>query len=62
MAAPVKAWKVDAKRSPGLAYEVRLYADGTFSCNCPGWVFGPKPRTCAHVRTIEAEAARCQST
>ena len=36
-------------------YEVRIYADGTNSCNCPGWtrrVGKDGRRTCRHVESV----------
>ena len=40
--------------SSDKVYETRLYADGTTSCNCPGWTFkrGDKPRSCKHTKAV----------
>lgn len=41
-------------------YEILLHADGSLSCNCPGWVFQRpgKPRGCKHTKAYTSEARR----
>jgi hypothetical protein len=50
----VAAWATASTHGAAL-YETVLYADGSLSCNCPGWVYPRNGRTraCRHTRTYE---------
>ena len=50
----VAAWATASTHRTAL-YETVLYADGSLSCNCPGWVYPRNGRTraCRHTRTYE---------
>ncbi len=50
----VAAWATASTHGAAL-YETVLYADGSLSCNCPGWVYprNGRTRTCRHTRTYE---------
>ena len=50
----VAAWATPSTHGAAL-YETVLYADGSLSCNCPGWVYPRNGRTraCRHTRTYE---------
>lgn len=44
-----------------LRYTTLTYADGTMSCNCPGWtrrVAADGSRECKHTRTVQLENER----
>lgn len=55
-------WIFRSESSAGKEYETLQYADGTTSCNCPGWRFKKKTtatgdRTCKHTREIDLGTA-----
>jgi hypothetical protein len=41
-------------------YWVSLWADGIFTCNCPGWAFkrGNGERTCKHCKTANSDGVQ----
>jgi len=48
-------------------YQTLLYADGSTSCECPGWcrrVAGDGSRSCRHTRSVQMGTAdrECEST
>ena len=52
-----KVW-VFASDSSDKRYETIQYADGSTSCNCPGWKFKSRgvsggERTCKHTRMVD---------
>ena len=51
----------DSESKPGKQYQTLKYADGTTSCDCPGWKFKRKTaggeRTCRHTRLVDAGLA-----
>jgi hypothetical protein len=53
----VAAWATPSTHGAAL-YETVLYADGSLSCHCPGWVYPRNGRTraCRHTRTSETLA------
>jgi hypothetical protein len=53
----VAAWATPSTHGAAL-YETVLYADGSLSCNCPGWVYprNGRPRACRHTRAYETLA------
>jgi len=54
-----KCWTFLSSRG-GRRYQTLLYADGSTSCDCPGWcrrVAGDGSRSCRHTRTIELGTA-----
>lgn len=56
----VKNWKFPSESDPAKAYKTTLWDDGTFSCNCPSWVFWrdkSKPRGCLHVNGVKVSEA-----
>ena len=53
-AAIAKCWTF-ASSSGGGRYQTLLYADGTTSCECPGWcrrVAADGSRSCKHTRSV----------
>ena len=53
-AAIAKCWTF-ASSSGGGRYQTLLYADGTTSCECPGWcrrVASDGSRSCKHTRSV----------
>ena len=53
-AALAKCWTF-ASSSGGGRYQTLLYADGTASCECPGWcrrVAADGSRSCKHTRSV----------
>ena len=53
-AALAKCWTF-ASSSGGGRYQTLLYADGTTSCECPGWcrrVAADGSRSCKHTRSV----------
>lgn len=69
MKAPrAKMWEFESNSNPAKHYQTILYANGTTSCNCPGWTrhksYGGDPstsRTCSHVASIEMGTADTQA-
>ena len=52
----VKAWTFASGSTAGKTYQTLRYADGSLSCDCPGWTRRVQPdwsRTCKHVRDVE---------
>lgn len=55
MKTPVYTWRFQSDSNLLKTYETLMYADGSFSCDCPGWtrrVDASGRRTCKHVRTV----------
>ena len=53
--------------SGSRSYQTLLYADGTTSCDCPGWckrVAGDGSRSCRHTRSVVMGTAgrECENT
>ena len=43
----IREWaNIPSSTNPARKYTVRMYSDGTFSCNCPRWTNALKCRTC----------------
>ena len=55
MNAPIaKCWTFASSRGD-RSYQTLLYADGSTSCDCPGWcrrVAGDGSRSCRHTRSV----------
>jgi hypothetical protein len=50
----VKCWRFASSRG-GHSYQTLLYADGSTSCECPGWCRRVAPdgsRSCKHTRAV----------
>lgn len=54
---PVRAWAAPSSHG-ATTYEVCEWPDGSFSCDCPGWIYvrPGKTRSCKHVRLAAAGA------
>jgi hypothetical protein len=64
-AAIAKRWTFDSSSGRGT-YQTLLYADGSTSCDCPGWcrrVAADGSRSCKHTRSVLMGTAdqKCQS-
>ena len=54
MSSIVKCWTFASSRS-AHSYQTLLYADGSTSCDCPGWCRRTAPdgsRSCKHTRAV----------
>jgi len=51
----LRTWRYQSKSSPDKYYTVRLNEDETLSCNCPGWIFSKKPKSCRHTREVHTK-------
>jgi len=53
----MSSWTFPSSSSSAI-YTTKQNTDGSLSCNCPAWRFkkGDAPRTCKHVREVEAQA------
>ena len=65
-AAISKCWTFLSSRGD-RRYQTLLYADGSTSCDCPGWcrrVAGDGSRSCRHTRTVLMGSAdrECESS
>src|SRR6476469_2588316 len=61
----IKCWTFTSSRG-GHSYQTLLYADGSTSCDCPGWcrrVARDGSRTCKHTRAVVLGTAdrECES-
>jgi hypothetical protein len=57
--AVAKVWNFPSSSGRG-SYETLQYADGTTSCNCPGWTRRMDPtgnRSCKHTRSVDMGTA-----
>lgn len=54
-------WEFGSESNAGKVYQTLQYADGSTSCDCPGWRFKRKSagglRTCKHTRFVEMGTA-----
>ena len=62
-----KVWTFQSDSNPSRQYETLEYADGTRSCNCPGWtrrVAADGSRSCKHTRYVDMGIAdhHCTAT
>jgi hypothetical protein len=55
----IATWSADSS-SGATKYEITLYRNGTFWCECGAWRFTKKgeSRTCPHWRRLESEVAQ----
>lgn len=44
--------EVESKSRPGKTYQVKMWDDGSASCNCPSWIFSGKDRGCKHIDAL----------
>jgi len=61
-----KCWTFVSSSGGGKRYQTLLYADGSTSCDCPGWcrrVAADGSRSCKHTRAILMKTAdhECES-
>lgn len=52
----IRKWEgIPSSTNPAVKYDVLMYPDGTFSCNCPRWTNKRKNanRTCPHIIMVE---------
>ena len=46
--------RIPAESSSGKTYEICEYNDGSFSCNCPAWIFHKGTRVdCKHIQEYQ---------
>lgn len=46
--------KVKVWGDSGKEYQITEYSDGSFSCNCPAWIFHRGQRVdCKHIRDLK---------
>lgn len=52
----VRQWNMPSSTNAAKTYTVRMYADASFSCNCPRWTFkrAGQPRACPHIIAIQS--------
>ena len=51
----IKKWKHPSRSREGKYYVVSLTEDGTYECNCRGWIFN---RNCTHSRNVRMYSHR----
>jgi len=62
-----RVWSFASDSNPNVEYQTLQYADGTTSCNCPGWtrrVAADGSRSCKHTRLVDMGTAdqNCTAT
>src|SRR5512147_118542 len=62
-----KVWTFGSESNPEVEYQTLQYADGSTSCNCPGWtrrVAADGSRSCKHTRWVDLGTAdrHCTAT
>ncbi len=62
-----RVWTFASDSNPDIEYQTLQYADGTTSCDCPGWcrrVAADGSRSCKHVRAVHMGTAdrTCKAT
>ena len=50
----IKKFEIPSSSNPRVMHVIKQWNDGSYSCNCPGWVFKKKSqsRDCAHIRSL----------
>ena len=52
---PIKLWEMPSSTNQAHKYKVAMYADSSFSCNCPRWT-NKRPgqnRQCPHIISLQ---------
>jgi hypothetical protein len=66
MSKPIsRVWTFTSDSNPATQYETLLYADGSLSCNCPGWtrrLAADGSRSCKHTRAVDMGQADVRCT
>ena len=62
-----RVWTFNSDSNPDVEYQTLQYADGTTSCNCPGWtrrMAQDGSRSCKHTRQVDLGTAdrNCTAT
>jgi hypothetical protein len=62
-----RVWTFASGSNPNVEYQTLQYADGSTSCNCPGWtrrVAADGSRSCKHTRSVDMGTAdrNCTAT
>ena len=51
----IKQWTMPSSTNPAKKYTVQMHVDGSFSCNCPRWIFKKvASRICPHIIGIKS--------
>lgn len=52
---PVQSWPVGSSSNKTTTYTVNRYRDGSYSCDCTGWIIKKQgqERTCSHIRKVQ---------
>lgn len=51
--------EVSSDSEPGVYRKVRVFSDGTMSCDCPDFEYRGQERPCKHIHRVQVRQCRC---